>query len=130
MYDNCMIVGEEFKNCTQGDKVTGYQIGMRLPYYRGVVLSLLGETRLTVDGELIPREQIILTIDGKNLPLLEVENEPVLRWEFGDIGILTINKPGGLKQGEHKFELYQHMRVPYVPGGFGGQDVKVITVAS
>ena len=102
MYDNCMIVEEEFKNITQGNKVTGFQIGMRIPYYRGVVLSLLDETRLTVDGELIPQEQIMLTISGKTLPLMHLEDDPVTKWEFGDVGILTVNQPGGLPVGEHR----------------------------
>jgi hypothetical protein len=129
MYDNFMIVGEEFKNVTRDDKVTGFQIGMRIPYYRGVVLSLLDETRLTVDGELIPQEQIVLTISGKSLPLMDLENDPVTKWEFGDVGILTVNRPGGLPVGEHKLELYQHVRTPYIPGGVAGEDVKVLNLS-
>ncbi len=126
MYDNCMIVGEEFKNVTQGDQVTGFQIGMRIPYYRGIVLSLLGETRLTVDGDVIPRNQIALTISGKTLPLATVDDEPVVKWEFGDVGILTIHRPGGLKPGAHTLHLYQHVRTPYIPGGVAGEDTKVL----
>ena len=129
MYDNFMIVGEEFKNVTRDDKVIGFQIGMRIPYYRGVVLSLLDETRLTVDGELIPQEQIVLTISGKSLPLMDLENDPVTKWEFGDVGILTVNRPGGLPVGEHKLELYQHVRTPYIPGGVAGEDVKVLNLS-
>jgi len=124
-----MIVEEEFKNISQGNKVTGFQIGMRIPYYRGVVLSLLDETRLTVDGELIPPEQIMLTISGKTLPLVHLEDDPVTKWEFGDVGILTVNKPGGLIAGEHKLELYQHVRTPYIPGGVAGEDVKVLNLS-
>jgi len=128
MYDNSMIVGEEFKNVTQGDQVTGFQIGIRIPYYRGVVLSLLDETRLTVDGELIPNEQIALTISGKTLHLTDLENDPVTKWEFGDVGILTVNLPDGLPAGKHKLELYQHVRTPYIPGGVAGEDVKVLNL--
>jgi hypothetical protein len=129
MYDNCIIVGEEFKNVTRGEKVTGFQIGMRIPYYRGVVLSLLDETRLSVDGKLIPREQIVLTISRKTLPLADLENDPVTKWEFGDVGILTVNLPGGLPAGEHKLELFQHVRTPYIPGGVAGEDVKVLNLS-
>lgn len=128
MYDHYMMVGEEFKNVTRDGKVVGFQIGERLPYYRGVVLSLLGETQLTVDGELIPPDKIMLTIGGKTLPLTEVENEPVVKWEFGDVGILTVNKPGGLKPGEHKVTLYQHVKTPYIPNGVAATDEKVLTI--
>ena len=103
---------------------------MRIPYYRGVVLSLLDNTRLSVDGELIPPEKIFLTISGKTLHLTEIENDPVTKWEFGDVGILTINKPGGLSTGQHKVELYQHVRTPYIPGGVGGQDEKILAISA
>jgi hypothetical protein len=130
MYDNCMIVAEEVKNISQGGKVTGFQLGERIPYYRGVVLSLLDGTRLVVDGEPIPPEQISLTISGKTQPLTELENDPVTKWEFGDVGILTVQKPGGLSAGPHTFQLYQHVRTPYIPGGVAGRDEKVLTISA
>lgn len=129
MYDKAMIFGAEFKNVSQGNTVTGFQIGMRIPYYRGVVLSLLDDTRLTVDGVLIPHEQITLTISGKTLPLTELADDPITKWEFGDIGILTVSKPGGLPAGQHKLELYQHVRTPYIPGGVAGEDTKLLDLA-
>ena len=105
-----------------------YVIGERLPYYRGVVLSLLGETKLTVDGELIPPEKIMLTVSGKTLPLTKAEDEPVVKWEFADVGILTIDKPGGLKPGQHKLTLYQRVKTPYIPNGVAATDVKELTI--
>jgi hypothetical protein len=130
MYDQYVIVGEEFKNVTKDGKIVGFQIGERLPYYRGVVLSLLGETKLTVDGEWIPPEKIMLTVSGKTLPLMEAENEPVVKWEFGDVGILTIDKPGGLMSGQHTLTLYQRVKTPYIPNGVAATDVKVLTIPS
>ena len=126
MYDNFMIVGEEFKNNRQDGQVTGFQIGMRLPYYRGIVLSLVGKTDLIVDGEAMPQELMTVTVSGKTFPLAELENEPVVKWEFGDVGILTVNKPGGLQPGEHTVELRQHLKISYVPVGFSGADTKVL----
>jgi hypothetical protein len=130
MYDSYMIVGEEFKNVVHDGSVTGFQIGMRLPYYRGIVLSLIGNMDLVVDGETIPREVITVTISGKTLPWTELENEPVVKWEFGDVGILTVKKPGGLKPGEHTINLHQHLKISYVPVGFSGADTKVLTMAA
>lgn len=129
MYDNCMIVAEEVKNITRDGKVVGFQIGERIPYYRGIVLSLLGKTRLKVDGEQIPVSQITLTVSGETIPLSTVADEPVTRWEFGDIGILTVDLPGGLTPGTHQINLYQHVRTPYIPGGVDGEDTKVVVIA-
>jgi len=128
MYDKYLIVGEEFKNVVANGKVTGFQLGMRLPYYRGVVLSLIGNTDLTVDGETFSPEQMSVTLHGKEYNLTDLENEPVAKWEFGEIGILTVMKPGGLKPGKHTVELAQHMKISYVPFGFRGQDSKVLTL--
>jgi hypothetical protein len=130
MYDQYVIVGEEFKNVIRDGKVVGFQIGERLPYYRGVVLSLLGETKLTVDGELIPPEKIMLTVIDKRLPLTEAENEPVVKWEFGDVGVLTVDKPDGLTPGKHQVTLYQHVKTPYIPNGVAATDEKVLTIPS
>ncbi len=134
MFDKYLIVGEVFRNVEQEGKVTGFQIGIRLPYYRGVVLSLLGDTDLTVDGERFAPEQITLTINGHNFRLSEIKNETEEKWEFGDVGILTVDKPGGLAPGEHTVELRQHMVISYILSfggkGFFGQDSKQLTLAS
>ncbi len=129
MYDNYLIVGEAFKNVEEGGKITGYQLGLRLPYYRGVVLSLVGNTELTVDGERVPVEAMTVTLRGKTFPFGAFEDEPVAKWEFGDVGVVTVAKPGGLKPGEHKVEVRQHMKISYVPGGFWGSDAKVLSLA-
>lgn len=130
MFDKYMIVGEAFKNVEKGDRVVGYQVGVRLPYYRGVVLSLIGEMVLSVDHEKVPVEDMSVTIGGKTFPLNKLEDEPVAKWEFGEIGIVTVAKPGGLKPGDHQLELQQHMKISYVPGGFWGYDKKVVHLAA
>jgi hypothetical protein len=129
MYDKYLIVGEAFKNVVENGKVIGYQFGLRLPYYRGVVLSLVGETSITVDGEKVPAGQMSVTLHGKTYKMSQLEDETGEKWEFGEIGIVTVAKPGGLPAGEHKIELQQHMKISYVPGGFWGQDTKTLHLA-
>jgi hypothetical protein len=130
MYDRYMIVGEEFRNVEQDGKVTGFQIGARLPYYRGVVLSILGPTGLSVDGEHFAPEDITVTLHGNTYKLTELQNQDEDRWEFGEVGILTVNKPGGLAPGRHEVELDQQLMITYVlPRGFKGHDRKVLEMA-
>jgi len=130
MYDKYLIVAEAFRNVEDAGKVTGFQIGVRLPYYRGVVLSLVGETVLSIDGEKMDASQMTVTLNGKTYPLRQLENESTNKWEFGEVGIITVSKPGGLTAGEHKVELRQHMKISYVPGGFWGGDVKTLQLAA
>ncbi len=128
MYDKYMIVGEEFRNVEENGKVTGYQLGVRLPYYRGVVFSLVGDMALTVDGEKVPVDAMTVTVGGKTLPVAQLEDDPVAKWEFGEVGIVKVAKPGGLKPGEHKVDYSQHMKISYVPSGFWGHDAKTLRI--
>ncbi len=129
MFDKYMIVGEAFKNVEEAGKVTGFQYGARLPYYRGVVVSLVGEMTLTVDGERISPDQMTVTLHGNTYKLTDLENITSDKWEFGEVGIVTVAKPGGLTPGAHKLAVRQHMKISYVPGGFWGQDSKELTLA-
>ena len=126
MFDKYMIVGEEFKNVRHDGEVIGFQIGARLPYYRGIVLSLVGDTDLSVDGEHFSAEEITVTVHGNTYKLTELAEQDEDRWEFGEVGVLTVDKPGGLEPGHHEVELDQHLKISYVPRGFRGRDRKVL----
>jgi Domain of unknown function (DUF6379) len=70
-----------------------------------------------------------VTVGGRTFPMTELENEPVAKWEFGEVGIVTVTKPGGLTPGEHRVELMQHLKISYVPVGFLGKDTKTLRLA-
>ena len=124
MYDCYMIVGEEFKNVILQGQVIGFQIGLRMPYYSSVVLSLVGKTELTVDGEGYEPNQMTVSLRGINFPHTELEDESNEKWEFGEVGILTITKPGGLRPGEHVVDVRQHLKISFIDGGLYGHDIK------
>ncbi len=128
MFDKYMIVGEEFRNLVEDGQVIGYQFGVRLPYYRGVVLSLVGDMHLVVDGETIPMEAMSVTLHGNTYPVSELKHETVDKWEFGEVGIVKVAQPGGLQAGEHQLALTQHMKISYVPFGFSGKDAKTLQI--
>lgn len=130
MYDSFLIVGEEFRNVSKNGEVTGFQIGIRLCYYRGIVLSLIGDIGLTVDGEEMLHDAMTITVGGKTFPFADLENQPVAKWEFGEVGLLTVKKPGGLQPGEHTVNLREHLKISYVPMGFSGEDTKVLKLAA
>jgi Domain of unknown function (DUF6379) len=129
MFDKYMIVGEEFRNVEKDGKVTGFQVGLRLPYYRGIVISLVDPPQLTVDGETIAPERATVTLHGNTYKLAEMEDQDVDRWEFGEVGIVTVKEPGGLKSGWHEIDVEQHLKISYVPAGFRGHDHKVVEMA-
>lgn len=105
-----MIVPEKAKKTENG-----FEIGARLPYYRGVSLSMVEEIEVTVDGETLPQNTVSITVDGKTYDLQQRENELENRWEMGDEAILSIQKEGGLSQGEHTIGLKINLRIGYMP---------------
>lgn len=105
-----MIVPEKVKKTENG-----FEIAARLPYYRGISLSMLEEIEVSVDGEALPQEDILITVNGKTFDLEQRENELEERWEMADDAILTIKKAGGFASGEHTVGLKMILRIGYLP---------------
>ena len=55
-----------FRNIYDNGKAVGFQLKLRLPYYRGVFLSQIKPGSLTVDGETFAKEQVIWRINGED----------------------------------------------------------------
>lgn len=110
MYEKYMIVPEKAKITENG-----FEIGARLPYYRGVSLSMVEEIEVTVDGETLPQSDVLISVDGKTYNLEQRENELENRWEMGDVAILSIKKAGALTKGEHTIGLKINLRIGYMP---------------
>jgi hypothetical protein len=114
LWDDYLIVAGDFKNVERDGRVTGFQIGVRVPYYRGVYLSLFEGIELVVDGERFAPERVSVTLGDKTYRLTQLPDEPDDRWEFGQVGILTVEKPGGLAPGEHLVELKISLNIYYM----------------
>lgn len=129
MFDKYIICESGFQNITDGGKVTGFQLKARLPYYRGLGISMVEELSLKVDGNQIPRQAIQVTLHGNTYTLDEMETEYDDRWEFGEEGLLTVQHPGGLTPGRHKIELSPSLRISYLPFTLVGTDAKTLELA-
>lgn len=110
-----MIVESDAKNIVENGKVTGFKFGARLPYYRGIALSLVEDIVVKVDGEDVPRESIRFSAHGNAYTLKEMETETEDRWNMGEVAYITVEKEGGLPKGEHKIFLLLNMRIAYLP---------------
>jgi hypothetical protein len=126
MFDIYMICEHDFRNVVDAGEVTGFQLKARLPYYRGIGISMIENLAVTVDNERFPREALRVTLHGNTYTLDEMEQEYEDRWEFGEEGMLTVNKPGGLPAGLHKIELEAVLRISYLPFLLTGGDNKVL----
>jgi len=115
MFEKYMIVEENLKNVVDEDKVSGFQFGARLPYYRGVSLSMLEEIEVSVDGTILPQEKVHLIVRDKTYNLEQREQELDDRWEMGEVVQLFIENEGGLSKGKHQLGLKINIRIGYLP---------------
>ena len=112
MYDQHIIYPGSVRNADDG---AGWQLGARLPYYRGQILSAVEDIALTVDGAKVPREHVRCTVRGRTYTLDELETEYVERWEFGEVAQVSVLQPGGLPPGEHQVTAAVQLRISYLP---------------
>jgi hypothetical protein len=123
MFDRYVIVDGSLKN-VEG----GYELQGRIPYYRGLGLSMV-DVDLTVDGALVAPEAVTFTVHGNSYrsdQLGEIYDD---RWGFTEPATLTVAAPGGLDAGPHEVELRVRLRVSYNPHGSGATDQKTLTVS-
>jgi hypothetical protein len=130
MMDNKMICTELFENVEENGQVTGFAFLGRLPYYRGLGLSMIEDILVSVDGEKIAREDVRFSVRGKTYTLDEMETVYDDRWNFGEKARIIGLKPGGLAPGKHRIEFAVRMRVSYLPFVPTTKDSKELALAA
>jgi hypothetical protein len=119
MLERDMIQQYGFKNLESGGETTGFQVRVRIPYYRGVWASLVEGADVTVDGEEFARAGILWTIGDRTLSLAEMEASTDVRWPFDEPATLSVAKPGGLGIGIHDVGVKLAFRASYMPPDMG-----------
>ncbi len=115
MFEKYMIVPEGAANIHHGESTTGFRFGARLPYYRGLGLSMVEDIQVRVDDEPVATDKIRLTVHGNTYSLAEMETEANDRWEMGEVATISVDHPGGLSAGQHTLNLLINLRISYLP---------------
>jgi hypothetical protein len=129
MFDRYLICEEGFTNVLRNGKVAGFQLKVRITCYRGIALSLVEGFDVSVDGKKYEREQVRFSVRDRSFTFSEMETAVNDRWEFGEVATLMIPEPGGLTPGMHKVEVFEHLRISYLPWPSITGDKKVLTLA-
>ncbi len=127
MFDKYMLLTRGFKNISEQGEIVGFQMLVRITYYRGIFLPLLTGFELTVDGEKFDPSQMRFTVGARQFTFDEMKKADDVHWDFGVPAILTVLKPGGLKQGIHDVELIERVKPSYVQG-FAGRTKRKVTL--
>jgi len=104
-----------FRNVIESGKIIGFQIPVRLTYYRGLWASMLRPATVTINGEIYSEKQIYWTIDGKKIEQDDLETDVNTHWNSRDVALLTIRKEGGLEPGLYQVEVVYDFSSSYLP---------------
>jgi hypothetical protein len=115
MFNKYMILTRDFRNVGDNGRPTGFQVKIRIPYYRGVTLSLIEAVDLTVDGEVFSPAAMTFSTGGRAYSFDELAKTTNVEWPFGEPATLTVTKPGGLATGMHTVQLGIVIRKSYIP---------------
>jgi hypothetical protein len=99
-------------------KKTGYAVNLTINYYRGLPLSCIECIELTVDGEKVAPEAMLVQHNGreyKYLDLLKDDMATDFYWLFGEKLRVVVQKEGGIDQGRHTVALKLGTRRSYTP---------------
>jgi hypothetical protein len=110
MLDTTMIQTRGFKN-TPG----GFELRLRLPYYRGLWTGLLEGAAVTVDGEVFAPEDVHWTIGEVSGSLAELRASPTARWPVDVPAVLALRRGSPLSIGFHDVSVELAVQMSYIP---------------
>jgi hypothetical protein len=98
----------------------GYEVLIRLLWYRSLPVSCIEDPRLWLDGQLVDPELLRFGINDKEFKLSEMDNLIDEFWFVQDSARLIALQPGKVQSGEsHTVEVEITLRFPYIPIGPG-----------
>lgn len=115
MFDPYIIIESTLRNVREGDRVVGFAFDARCGYYRRLILSMVEDLAVSIDGVAQPREAVRFTLRERTYTLEEMAGEFAEAWEFGEPATITI-LGAGLAVGPHELSLAERLRISYLPG--------------
>jgi hypothetical protein len=115
MFDKYLIDGASVRNVGPADAPTGFAFEAKLGYYRGLVLSMIEELAVTLDGTELPREAVLFDEGLGPISLDAMETAYDRRWAFGTPATIIVNHPGGLPAGNTSWRCGRSCGYPTCP---------------
>lgn len=127
MFDKYIVCPYGLRNViSETGHLEGFELKIRIPYYRGVPLSCVDSLEVTVGGETFRNDRIRFTVASGSFMMDEMATVADKRWNFDEDATLKVWKPGGLVYFDQRIEVLIRIRAPY--GVFSGHDVKVLSL--
>ncbi|MDL4821090.1 C-glycoside deglycosidase beta subunit domain-containing protein [Actinomadura opuntiae] len=93
----------------------GYELAVRLPWYRALPVSSIEQLDITLDGVRAPAEAITFEVNGRARTLAEAKQAWDDVWYVLDDGIVRVAADADVSRGEHELEVTLGVRIPYLP---------------
>lgn len=98
----------------------GFEVQLRLPWYRSLPLSCIEKIQLTLDGQIVDTSLLRFGVNDRQFSLAELDDLVEEFWFVQDSAKLRVLQPGQLASGEsHNVEVELTLRFPYIPIGPG-----------
>ncbi|MCF0231532.1 MAG: hypothetical protein HUJ63_04530 [Enterococcus sp.] len=132
-FDDRVLREDGFYNIKLNGKQVGFNLDLRINYYRGLPLSSVQKLTIAVDGEEISDKLILAELNGKQFT---IDQFPKMFAEYWGIKtpmhVRVFNS--GLEEGEHEVDVHIEYKSPYMsfgPGQYGmidGSCKKTMTI--
>ena len=131
MFDGYILTENSTANYEVDGEIAGFEMATRIPYYRGVPLSMVHDVTVSVDGVGVDPADIRFSADNGThwFTLEELWTVSSYRWEYFDEARVRVVRSGGLEPGTHSVRLDVAVRVAYIPVPFGGGMTREVVVA-
>ena len=123
-FEKRVLREDGFYNILLNGKQVGFNVDLRINYYRGLPLSAVQKIELTVDGEEIPQNLMLANLNGKHFSVAQMKEMYMEYWGSKTPMHLHVFNYG-LAPGEHKVEVRIEFKSPYMkfaPGVYGMVD--------
>jgi len=117
MYDKYMVSRDDIESVVENGVGKGFTVQLRIPYYRGVSLSLVEDIQVKFNNRLFTRDELTFSVAGETFTFAEMATVTTIRWEFGEKATVFVPLPGGIPLGLHRIEVSVTIRVSYMGGG-------------
>lgn len=128
MFDQYIVCEEGFR--ARDDGRTGGVVEVRMPYYRGLGLSMVEAVDLTLDGAPVPTDRTTFTVHGNTYRFDQLPTVLDDRWEMGERAQLAFETDQPLAPGEHDVAVAVRLRISYMPVPGGGRDRKRLQLST
>jgi hypothetical protein len=127
MFDKYIVCEEGFR--PRDDGRPGGVVEVRMPYYRGLTLSMVEAVDLVLDGTPVPADRTTFTVHGNTYTFDRLPQVIDDRWEVGERAQLAFLTDEPLTPGDHDVTVAVRLRISYMPVPGGGRDTKRLTLA-